>query len=177
MNISTFNNYDDKNRQNIISKFDTIMDPKYSRKIEQGIYNYIIDLSIKKNIKRTWDNIIFKNLYLSKCISIYSNMKSNSYINNYQLIHNLENNKINPENIANLSTYEIFPDNWKILLDNKSKRDKIKYELKQQSMTDQYKCNRCGSRATSYYEVQTRSADEPMTTYITCLNCGCRWKN
>ena len=43
-------------------------------------------------------------------------------------------------------------------------------------MTDAFKCRKCGSRSTSYYEVQTRSADEPMTQFITCLNCGNRWK-
>ena len=38
------------------------------------------------------------------------------------------------------------------------------------------KCRKCGSRSTSYYEVQTRSADEPMTQFITCLDCNNRWK-
>ena len=28
----------------------------------------------------------------------------------------------------------------------------------------------------SYYQLQTRSADEPMTTFVTCINCGARWK-
>ena len=58
----------------------------------------------------------------------------------------------------------------------KSKRDKIKYELKPEAMTNLFKCRRCGSRETSYYEVQTRSADEPMTQFITCLQCNNRWK-
>lgn len=42
--------------------------------------------------------------------------------------------------------------------------------------TDQFKCGKCGQRKTTYYQMQTRSADEPMTTYVTCLNCNNRWK-
>ncbi|KAA3479933.1 transcription elongation factor TFIIS-like [Gossypium australe] len=42
--------------------------------------------------------------------------------------------------------------------------------------TDQFKCGRCGQRKTTYYQMQTRSADEPMTTYVTCVNCNNHWK-
>ncbi|KAI9156906.1 hypothetical protein LWI28_013889 [Acer negundo] len=42
--------------------------------------------------------------------------------------------------------------------------------------TDQFKCSRCGQRKTTYYQMQTRSADEPMTTYVTCVNCNNHWK-
>ncbi|KZT54034.1 transcription elongation factor [Calocera cornea HHB12733] len=42
--------------------------------------------------------------------------------------------------------------------------------------TDAFKCFRCGQRKTRYTQAQTRSADEPMTTFVTCVNCGNRWK-
>ncbi|KAG2296331.1 hypothetical protein Bca52824_043000 [Brassica carinata] len=42
--------------------------------------------------------------------------------------------------------------------------------------TDQFKCGRCGQRKCTYYQMQTRSADEPMTTYVTCVNCDNHWK-
>ncbi|KAF8041744.1 hypothetical protein BT93_A0371 [Corymbia citriodora subsp. variegata] len=42
--------------------------------------------------------------------------------------------------------------------------------------TDQFKCGRCGQRKTTYYQLQTRSADEPMTTFVTCVNCNNHWK-
>ncbi|CAN4105332.1 unnamed protein product [Withania somnifera] len=42
--------------------------------------------------------------------------------------------------------------------------------------TDKFKCGRCGKNKTTYYQMQTRSADEPMTTYVTCVNCDNRWK-
>jgi transcription elongation factor S-II len=45
-----------------------------------------------------------------------------------------------------------------------------------QSETDMFKCGKCKQRKTKYYQMQTRSADEPMTTFVTCINCGNRWK-
>jgi len=42
--------------------------------------------------------------------------------------------------------------------------------------TDQFKCGKCGKRNTTYNQVQTRSADEPMTTFVLCNECGNRWK-
>ena len=32
------------------------------------------------------------------------------------------------------------------------------------------------SKKTTYTQAQTRSADEPMTTFVTCLDCNHRWK-
>ena len=39
-----------------------------------------------------------------------------------------------------------------------------------------FKCGRCKSKKTTYYQLQTRSADEPMTTFVSCLNCEKNWK-
>jgi transcription elongation factor S-II len=47
---------------------------------------------------------------------------------------------------------------------------------RQDATTDMFQCGRCKERKTTYYQMQTRSADEPMTTFITCVNCGHRWK-
>ena len=44
------------------------------------------------------------------------------------------------------------------------------------SSTDQFKCGKCGKRKCTYYQMQTRSADEPMTTFVTCTVCNNRWK-
>jgi len=175
--MSTFSNKHDLKRTKIVIKIDSIVDNiSLSRHIEQSIYNYIIKLSKEKNIQRNWNNKIFAKLYNSKIISIYSNLKKDSYIHNNSFLERIKKGEIDPKKVGYLSVYDINPDNWKELLNVKSKRDKIKYELKPEAMTNLFKCNRCGSRETSYYEVQTRSADEPMTQFITCLQCNTRWK-
>ena len=147
-----------------------------SRQIEQQLFNISINTCKGKGIKRNWTNILFKKLYISKIISFYSNISETSYIKNPHFKHKIISGEIKVENISQLSVYDIYPENWAELLDRKIKRDKLKYEMKPQAMTDQFKCRKCGSRSCSYYEVQTRSADEPMTQFICCLDCGNRWK-
>ena len=114
--------------------------------------------------------------YICERCGYDTNLKSDSYIENKTFLQRIKEKKIKANEIGTLSVYDIFPDNWKDLLNAKSKRDKIKYELKPEAMTNLFKCRKCGSRETSYYEVQTRSADEPMTQFITCLKCENRWR-
>lgn len=45
-----------------------------------------------------------------------------------------------------------------------------------QAETDMFKCGKCGGRKCTYFQMQTRSADEPMTTFVTCVSCGNHWK-
>ena len=93
-----------------------------------------------------------------------------------KLAQNIKKKKFDIDNIGGMSYQELYPEHWKKLLDEKFKREKVMYEEKEEAMTDQFKCGRCKSRKCTYYELQTRSADEGMTTFITCINCGNRWK-
>ena len=46
----------------------------------------------------------------------------------------------------------------------------------QGTKTDLLKCGKCNKRNCTYNQIQTRSADEPMTTFVLCNECGNRWK-
>ena len=46
----------------------------------------------------------------------------------------------------------------------------------QEAETDAFQCGKCKAKKTRYYQMQTRSADEPMTTFVTCVNCNNKWK-
>jgi len=157
--------------ENIDSKLEI-----YINDLEREIYNYSIEKCIEKNVVPTW-NQIFINLYVNKARSLYSNISPNNYINNKRLKSRLEKYEFTPKDLVNMTHQELFPEHWKELIDEKSNRDKALYETKKEAMTDQFRCRKCNSRETCYYEMQTRSADEPMTIFITCLNCGNRWKN
>ena len=107
---------------------------------------------------------------------MYINLNKDSYIQNLSLIKRTSNPQFDLKNIASMSYQEIFPEHWKQLLDEKYKREAVIYEDKPEAMTDMFKCGRCKQRKCTYYELQTRSADEGMTIFITCVNCGNRWR-
>ncbi|XP_010018443.1 PREDICTED: transcription elongation factor A protein 3, partial [Nestor notabilis] len=44
------------------------------------------------------------------------------------------------------------------------------------TVTDLFQCGKCKKKNCTYNQVQTRSADEPMTTFVLCNECGNRWK-
>lgn len=46
----------------------------------------------------------------------------------------------------------------------------------EKSISLEFQCGKCKQRQVSYSQAQTRSADEPMTTFCECLACGNRWK-
>ncbi|KAJ8980300.1 hypothetical protein NQ317_005220 [Molorchus minor] len=46
----------------------------------------------------------------------------------------------------------------------------------QGTKTDMLKCGKCKKRHCTYNQLQTRSSDEPMTTFVLCMECGNRWK-
>ena len=154
----------------------TLSNVKISRQIEKSIYNSTIQYSSENNIKSSWENNIFKSLYISRIRSIYSNLKDDSYLQNKNFKIKILENKIDPKIISTLTNYDIFPEVWEEIIMKLAEKDKRKYELKPEAMTDMFKCGKCGSRSCSYYEFQTRSADEPMTQFITCLDCNNNWK-
>jgi DNA-directed RNA polymerase subunit M/transcription elongation factor TFIIS len=161
----------------VVLKLDKIVnDISLTRNIEKSIYNSIIEECRVKHIHRSWENVIFKKIYLSKVISIYSNLNKETYIKNCNFLDRIKNKEIKVEDIGKMSSIDIFPEKWKEIMSKKFEQDKKLHEYKPEAMTDIFKCRKCGSRKCSYYELQTRSADEPMTQFITCLKCKARWR-
>ena len=64
----------------------------------------------------------------------------------------------------------------KALVEAKIERDTNATKVDYSAATDDFTCWKCKGKKCRYYQMQTRSADEPMTTFVTCLSCANRWK-
>ncbi|NBP65163.1 MAG: hypothetical protein EBU66_10985 [Bacteroidetes bacterium] len=138
--------------------------------IEKGIFNWSIQHASKHNIVKKWSNPFFVTLYIDHLRSVYINLKKPD-VSAAVLTGNIKS-----QEIAFMTHQEICPEKWKKLIEDKKVRDKQKYEPNIEASTDNFTCNKCKSKKCTYYQLQTRSADEPMTTFVTCLECGKRWK-
>ena len=144
--------------------------------LEKGIFNYIIHQAKDKKIVRKWDNNHFVILYLNKYRAIFANLNIQSHVCNKVLLQKVNDGDIPAHSVAAMNDREMFPEKWKGMIEDKIKRDNNMYKENLAAATDEFKCYKCKKRQCTYYQMQTRSADEPMTTFVTCLNCGNNWK-
>lgn len=158
-------------RESITTNLDKIIDNmKIASNLEKGIYNYTITVCDKKNLVKKWNNQEFVIIYIQKLKTILYNL------NNKTILDNLLNKEFKAHELAFMSHQELRPDIWNKLIELKKIRDENRFCPKLEASTDDFKCHKCKSKKCSYYQLQTRSADEPMTTFVTCLECSNRWK-
>ena len=85
-------------------------------------------------------------------------------------------NEIDCKTFVELPAQEICPSRWKEAFEKIIETEKKLYS-KRTSASIYLHCSRCKKKARcDYYQLQTRSADEPMTTFVTCLDCDHKWK-
>lgn len=169
MSLRTIAN-SDTFRANIRKKFDEkLNNEKASLNLEKGIFNYTLKEADQRKIVKKWDNKFFVQIYLNHLRSILNNL-------NDKWIEEINSGNIQPHKIAFMNHQELNHEIWKELIDAKSKRDKNKFETTISAATDTFTCRKCKGNQCTYYQMQTRSADEPMTCYVNCLTCGNRWK-
>ncbi|TPX47731.1 hypothetical protein SeLEV6574_g02496 [Synchytrium endobioticum] len=113
--------------------------------------------------------------YKSKIRTLYSNLKNKS---NSGLRENVLNSTVKPERLVSMSVSEMASEERKAEEEryNKEAMHWAVAAADQRATTDQLPCGKCRARKTSYFQKQTRSADEPMTTFCECLACGHHWK-
>lgn len=164
-------------RPNIVALYKKIgLTELQAKDLEIGVFNASIDYARDINIPANWESDAFTEIYLAKARSAYSNINPKSNIANPRLLKRIKAREFPPHAVAIKTHQELFPELWKEIMDKETLRHKEAYESLTVAMTDRYTCGKCKKNKCSYYEMQTRSADEPMTMFFTCLNCGNRWK-
>jgi len=160
-------------RQNVRDKISLaiIDDSKIVTNLEIAIYNYAIKEATSKKILKKWENPFFLQLYTDRMRTVFLNLKKE------ELLKQLKNQEITPQTLVFMTHQEMNPEHWKTMIEKKIKRDANKFNINMQASTDTFTCRKCKSKKCTYYELQTRSADEPATIFITCLNCSHNFKS
>lgn len=165
--MRVINNPKDFRNKIIIKLNERIEDIKKSTNIEKGVYNWTIKESDKIKIIKKWTNDNFVLLYLNKLKTIFTNIEK---IKKFIILG------YKPQDFAFMTHQELDPERWKKLIEEKIIRDKNNFEVKIEASTDTFTCRRCKQNKCVYYQLQTRSADEQISTYVSCLTCDNKWK-
>jgi DNA-directed RNA polymerase subunit M/transcription elongation factor TFIIS len=159
----------------ICSLFGPMLPEAECRKLERAVYNSCIQESKRRHIICDWSFPMFQKLYQRKVRYICGNLLPTSYIENKGLLERYLRGEYQFEDLMTWNQTEIFPERNKELAEKQFQREQRLLEGNKANATDKFFCGRCHKRECTYYELQTRSADEPMTIFIQCVNCGKRW--
>lgn len=141
----------------------------------EGMDEFVMNLAI------TIESQLFKEFntvntaYKTKFRSKYLNLKEKT---NPHLRQSLLNGQLTPERFIQLSIEEMASEERRQAdaVIQKENLQKSQAARDTAAETDMFQCGKCKQRKCKYFQLQTRSADEPMTTYVTCMNCNNRWK-
>jgi len=143
-----------------------------STDLETQVLNSIVSFCRYNGIDVDWNNHVFWNSYRSKCISVYENIRSKGE----NWANRIVSGEIDCKTFVDMPAHEICPSRWKDALEKIIETEKKLYS-KNTAASIYLHCSRCKKKSRcDYYQLQTRSADEPMTTFVTCLECDKKWK-
>jgi DNA-directed RNA polymerase subunit M/transcription elongation factor TFIIS len=146
---------------------------KMALNLERGILNYALSLV---NVRyKTWS--VVKQKYLNRAVTIMTNLNPESYLKNNYLLKQLLSKQVNEFELCFFEARQLFPERWEEIQKNfGSDISKEIYKEDTNGVEGMFRCGKCKSYKTIYHQLQTRSADEGLTTFVTCVNCGNRWK-
>ncbi|NXL07529.1 TCEA2 protein, partial [Mesembrinibis cayennensis] len=113
--------------------------------------------------------------YKNRVRSRISNLKDSK---NPELKKNVLCGAITPEQIAVMTSEEMASNELKEIRKAMTKEAIREHQMAKTggTQTDLFTCGKCKKKNCTYTQVQTRSSDEPMTTFVVCNECGNRWK-
>jgi DNA-directed RNA polymerase subunit M/transcription elongation factor TFIIS len=141
---------------------DLVREKFESEDIEKAILNRCVNDAQKWFVDIDWTNSVFVDMYRSRAVSLYPyrEMAAN----------------LTPTEFVDSTAVDLNPKRWKEMIQKIIDKEKAMYSKKSTASIFMF-CSSCKKKTRcDYYQLQTRSADEPMTTFVTCLECDRRWK-
>jgi DNA-directed RNA polymerase subunit M/transcription elongation factor TFIIS len=140
----------------------------FATEIERGLFESVLISISQKNLQ---NNIFYPNYYAELC-NICRNLNINDEsIGNKTLLPSILSGEIHPNCVAFLSPQQLHPMKWKSFYQKKEREsDTINHVGAYKDYEN--KCKNCGGVDFHSYEQQLRSADEPASKFIICIDCN-----
>ena len=143
--------------------FTKILGKKNSTIFVDHLYTYCNQYAENNKSMFLLDEIIQTKIYFFEEI-----MTKNTFIKD-----SIINKSIDPSKICYMNREDIEPTKYKHILEKKELEE---YRKNNKATSDAFKCKKCGERRCQVTQKQTRSGDEPATTYVECMECGYMFK-
>jgi len=164
-------------RDKVIQNLAECTSVEIATELEKHLLAMIVKQCKMNGIDVDWANRVFWNTYRSKAISLYENLRTDgTIVNTENWAKKLLAHEVEPKTFVEMPAEELCPSKWKAVLDKIIETEILLYSKNVSAAIYLY-CSRCKKKSKcDYYQMQTRSADEPMTTFVTCLECDREWK-
>ena len=158
-------------RKKVIKIFREFLPKTKAKEIERTIYKITKnnpDIRQYQNLTRSIGSLLDPKSY------IYSE-KDKKKKKNIKIKDKFLSGKITSEELITTKYYDFFPKKWKKIKENQEKQyEEYHKEIKIKKGT--HYCKMCKSSSVMVNRIQTRSADEQESIFISCLNCGYRFR-
>lgn len=153
-----------KIRNKTVELLEEYIDRKYNKSIENGIYDYTKQYCTDNASAISLATAIYKDMRENILFNLWTNNPTIKKIKK-----NILNDKFNPYNLAFMRPHELNEGNWiKIIKLKKNTED----ELNNLATVTWKPCFRCKGTQYLFHQLQTRSIDEPITSFYDCKKCG-----
>jgi len=144
--------------------------------MEKAMFNYCVRRAKERKFSGNWQSKLFRSCYKQRYLSCLHTLKHYP-----DVLAKVKSREIKERDLPSMFPWEIDPDKWLPIFDELENRrfagrrnvENVEGGEKRRGIMA---CGRCKSWSTDYYQLQTRSADESITSFFTCLDCGKRWK-
>lgn len=163
-------------REYAVAQFAKVLtNEAHYKNAEKSIFTWTVQQTKRMGEAPSWENRTFRWRYKHRVQHVIFNLKKNP-----GLVQMIEEKTVKAKDLGSMSAMQLWPDGPMSQMEFAHKKKELKIEEAKMKMDEDYegmfKCGKCKSKKTTYYQMQTRSADEPMTAYVTCLECNAKWK-
>lgn len=155
-------------RRKVSDGFAKRIGPQLGEHLEIVLWNWAIDTCRHDGVPLEWRGG-FRYRYTSRAVSLRL----------YWLPHLADKvmaKEVSLKALVYMKPWQVCPDLWEAAFDRMARMQLRREAAVTTALEGMFTCSKCKSKKIAFVQLQTRSADEPMTTYLTCTNCSKRWK-